>query len=467
MKAIVLLPVGVVVLGAGLAAGLVLGSLDQDMLPPVESEILVRADDGDVRTYTPESAAARIETLETLLRRQRERREFQAEREQAAPEARSDPEALLPQPPLMHPDGRPYTSDELRALARGSDDPELRAAAIRALRRVDSEDARTTLQAILADGTTPQDLRLLAAQMLARWPHRDHLPAELIAALQTETDPEIRRVLADGVASLRERGAWMREITGMLGDEADDEVRRSLLGAVARAARDPAAQQELLGIATSPLAKPEERQLALDALNRGRPDAETVAALMPLLSDGDPAVRADAFRILTGDRGMSLDTLQTGLDDTDPSVRATALWRGMNHFGRLSREKDADKGALASAARRAAQLATSDPDPGVRRAGISAARNLPKNLREKVLEAGRNDSDLAVRLSAYANSPRDVAVTATQDFVGALSSPARGLRDYAYQQLRRLHGIRVPYDAGWNPDARGAAIQEIQQTIGR
>ena len=60
-----------------------------------------------------------------------------------------------------------------------------------------------------------------------------------------------------------------------------------------------------------------------------------------------------------------------------------------------------------------------------------------------------------------------MAVGATQEFVGALSHPDRGLRDYAYMQLRRLYDLRVPYEGGWNPDARQAAIREIQQAIGR
>jgi HEAT repeat protein len=449
VKALYVLPLGIVAVGVGVATGLVLGSLDDGGVPPMEAEIVVREGDGE-------------------LRRSRERREsrFEDEEELGAVDGAGDPEALRPMPPLMHPDGRPYTNDELRALARGSKDPELRAAAIRALRRVDSEDARTTLQAIMNDEETPRDLQLLAAQMLIRWPHRDHLPGELIEALQNETDPELRRILAQGVGSLRERGVWMREISGMLGEETDPEVRRSLFGAVARTSRDPAAREQLLDVASNPAANLDERKWALGALNRGRPDGETVKALRPLLDDPDPAIRAQALRVLTGDRGMPLATLRSGLDDTDPSVRATALWRGMNHFNRLSKDKNANKGVINATANRAVQLATSDPDAGVRRAGVSAARNLPKKLREQVLAAGRNDSDLAVRLTAYASSSKKVAVQATDDFIGALSSPDRGLRDYAYNQLRRLHGIRVPFQGVWNDDARDAAITDIRAAIG-
>ncbi len=467
MRPIALLPVGAVLLGIGVATGLVLASFSEEPAALIESDVLVRTRDGDVRTYTAESAAARIESLESLLRRLRARNGAREEDPLGGFEdAAADAESLLPAPPLLRTDGRPYTNDELRALARGSKDEKLRAAAIRALRRVDSDDARTTLQAILADGESSAEIRLLAAQALARAPNRDHLPAELIAAMATETDPDIRRVLAGGVASLRERGAWMREIAGMLGEETDAEVRRALLGAVARSARDPAARQELLGIATSPGADPEERSWALGALTRGRPDRETIAALRPLLADRDPAVRVQALRVLTGDRGMPLATLREGLTDTDASVRATALWRGMNHFGRLAKDKKTNKGALNGVAQRAATLATSDPDAGVRRAGIVAARNLPKKLRERVLASGRKDADLAVRLSAYASSSRKVAKEATPEFLGALSSPDAGLRDYAYQQLRRLHDVRIPFQGGWNPDARAAAIDEIRAAVG-
>jgi len=468
VRPIVLIPFGVLILGAGLAAGLVAGSSADDDSIGVEAEVVVRDDDGGVRTLTTAAASARIESLESLLRRSRDRRAGRFDdddSEDGAAAIEIDAEALQPTPPLRHPDGRRYTPDEIRALARGSKDPEVRRAAILALRRIDTDDARTTLQAILADKETSADMRLLTAKVLANRPHRDHLPSELITALADETDPELRKVLARGVAGLRERGVWMREISAALGVETDPEVRRALLSAVARSSRDPAARAELLAIAISPLAPANERRTALGALTRRAPDKEMVAQLRPLLTDPDPAVRAQALNVLSRDRGMPLGTLRAGLADGDASVRATALWRGMNHFRRYSKDKRVPKGQLAAAAARVMKLATSDPDAGVRRAGISASRHLPKKQRATVLASGRNDSDLGVRLAAYAASGRKIALGATDQFLGALSAPDARTRDYAYSQLRRLHGVRVPFQGIWNTDARNTAITEIRAAI--
>jgi len=70
-----------------------------------------------------------------------------------------------------------------------------------------------------------------------------------------------------------------------------------------------------------------------------------------------------------------------------------------------------------------------------------------------------------VRLAAYAGSSRKVALSATDQFLGALSAPDARTRDYAYSQLRRLHGVRVPFQGIWNDDARAAAIQTIRTSV--
>lgn len=429
-----------------------------------EAEILVRTSDGDTRAYSPQSAAARIESLEGMLRRRGSRVARVSVDE--ATVAEEPPVAVFPnEPPLRHPtEDRPYTSSELTDLARHSDDPKLRAAAIRALRRVDDASARNALQEILDDPETPPELRLLAAHVIARPPHRDHLPSELIAAFQDESDPSVRRALANGVAGLRDRGAWMKEISGLLAEETDAEARAKLFRSVTRSSRDPAARAELLAIATAPGADPKERTAALWALTKGRPDKDMIAALRPLLDSADPATRAQTLRILAQDRKMPLGTLRKGLADKDPGVRATALNQGLRQIRSYRKDKK-QRGAYDAAVRTAVNLATGDPDASVRRAGVNSVWHLPTKQRNQVLAAGREDQDLAVRLSAFANSPRTVAVTATQDFVGALSSPDRSLRDYAYKQLRRLHGVREPYQSGWNAKARQEAIDEISREL--
>jgi hypothetical protein len=467
VKRIATVCVVVVFGGVGLAAGLVLGGgngWDADSVP--EQQVIVRAEDGEARGYSVAEAASRIESLEALLRRRDQRYTSRAASEdEEEEEVEEQPDPFRNEPPFVHPEGRPYTPDELRALARGAEDPDTRARAIRALRRVDSDEARETLQAILEDGETSDELRMIAAQVLARPPHRDHLPEELIEAFEGEENADIRRVLARGVATLRARGAWMREISALLQEETDPEARGALFHAVARTSRDPAARAELLAVATSPNADAAERRWALAALTRGRPDAAMVQELRPLLQAADPGVRAQALRILTADRGMPLATLRAGLSDADAAVRATALNGGLRHLGRLGRNKGSSKPAYKQTVGAVVRMATSDPDPAVRRAAVNNSWALPKKPRAALLEAGRKDDDVAVRLSAYAASPRNVAVTATRDFVGALSSPDASLRGFAYNQLRRLHGIRVPYQPNWNPKSRSAAIEDIEREL--
>lgn len=151
MKTIALVGGAAMLMALGVAVGVVLiapgpGPDERD------PEVLVVGPGAEPRSFTLEEAAARIESLETTIRRREQRSAFRAGMED--PESgdgdSTDGEAPRepPEPPLLHPDGRPYTADELTVLARGSENPVLRAQAIRALRRVDTDDARATLSTL-------------------------------------------------------------------------------------------------------------------------------------------------------------------------------------------------------------------------------------------------------------------------------------------------------------------------------
>ncbi len=468
MRNLALVLAGLGLAGLGVVVGSVVGSGGPAEVEAPQAEVLVRDDSGDLRALSPEEAAARIESLESLVQR-RERRYGSRADTSVQPEQETEEDDLMAslrvRLALVHPEGRPYTTPELRELALSSDDPVLRASAIRALRGDDSDEARATLQAVLSDGEAPKEVRLLAAQMLVRWPHRDHLPEELIEALSAETDPEIRLELTRGVTSLRARAAYMKEISELFREETDPSVRAALLRTLSQARRDPAARAELLHVATTPTAPAKERLAALRALTAGRPDADTVAMLEPLLKESDPAVRASALRILTSNRAMPLGTLRAGLADEDPSVRVTALAYGMHHTGRYWKDKKVDNALVKQTWGTVADLARSDPNADVRRAAVNSTGRLPKSQRNDVLTSAREDSDPFVRLTAYARSGGDIARTATQDFVGALASPDARLRTFAYRQLQRLHAVKEPYSGRWNDEARAEATQAIQREI--
>lgn len=448
--------------GAGFAVGTLVTDLGEPGFgagPVNGGEVHVTTADGDERNYTLTEAAARIEELEETVARRRRSRVREAQDAGITPE---DEEVEG----LFRPDGSPYPLQDVIRFALDPSDASMQLAAIRALRRFDDPKARATLQEIFDDPSAPSAVRVQAAKALARPPHRDYLPEELVAALEAEDDPAVRLELAVGVARLRERGAWMSEISELLDGETDPKVREHLFAAVARSARDPAAKAQLLEIAVSEGKSVEERRAALRALNRGRPSAELLAAVGPLLDDRDPTVRERALAIMAGSRKMSIATLDQGLADDDATVRARALQSGLRHLNRfLKNKKGVPRDAVAATVSNVVRLATSDPDPEVRRSGVSGVWSLPKREREPVLEAGRIDIDPRVRLTAYANSKKDVARSATPEFLSALDSDDKWLRDYAYRQLQRLHGVDAPYSSQWNDAARSRAVGEIRSQL--
>ncbi len=460
-------PAGLALLGAGALIGRSAAPTEPAGAEEARrAEVVVRTPGDEPRTFSAREAADRIERLERALERRRVEREREEEPdlEADAPSAAPVFPDTLP-PPLLRPDGRAYTAEEIRDLARSSTDPTLRRQAIQALRRDDSDAARGLLRELLADPETPPEMRVEAAASLARPPHRDKLPEELIAALREETDPSVRKALVLGVTRLRDRGAWMSEISGLLRDEHDSEVRRALFEAVARTARDPAARAELLAVATDSGASIDERRVAMAALARTRPDAASLRQLSGLREDPDPAVRARAVEILATARALSPGDLGAALGDENADVRRAALASGLAQLAAFQSNKAVPRPQVQALVQRAVDLATSDPDPAVRRAAVYGVGSLPQARREQVLAAARQDADLFVRVIAYARSPNEVARSGTGTFLGAMDSSDAALRDTAYRQLQRLHGLTVPYDTRWNAKARAAALSEIQRQL--
>ena len=459
--------------GVGVLVGSVVAG-GEGTPPEADSVVTVRDRAGEPEALTVEEAAARIESLEArLARRDRGRAEaapFPARAGGDGDDGASGDDGAGgsgsgPGAPLVHPEGRPYTFEELRDLALGSDDPELRASAIRALRADDSAAAREVLGRVLADMSAPTGLRALAARVLASRPHRDHVPEELITAYREETDTAVRRELLRGVTGLRDRRAWMSEISGLLAEEKDPAFRASLLRTLTRTTYDAAARQTLFELAIDEGADPKERRAALNALRNAKPSRESSRALRELLDSDDPRLRAGALRILSSSRGLGLATAMRGLRDPDAVVRITALERSMRQVRTLARDKNVSRDALAQAYARVQELARHDDDANVRRAAVNSIWNLPNAQRTSLLETARHDSDPFVRLTAYARSGRDVARTVTQDFVGALEHDDQRLRDFAYRQLRDLHGVREPFQAGWNRAARERAVEAIRRQV--
>jgi hypothetical protein len=428
---------------------------------PTEGEVVFRNQYGETRSVTAAEAAQRIEQLEASLARRRVRAD-PADEEAAAPAP------VASEPPvarLLRPDGKPYDETELRELAKTSSDPSLRAAAIRELRRADTDGARTALREILDDRSTPAALREEAAKALASPPNRDRLPEELVAALRAEADPAVRRALAEGVGRMAERDAWMVDIVAIVHGERDPDVRKALLQAVLRDARDPVARAELLAVGTDPGAPIDERRAALAALPRGRSDAETVAKVAALLSDPDARVRENAVAFVGSAEAISPSQLAAALADADAGVRRAAISAGLNRLPQFTSDASVARQEVNDLVAAAARLAASDPDASVRRAAIQQAGRLPADVRAQVIAAGRDDTDLFVKLTAYARSPETVARQGTPLFVGALESGDPGIRDFAYRQLQRIAGVTAPFDARWNRKAREEAIAKIRADL--
>jgi hypothetical protein len=466
MKAILLVPAGFALLAVGAVAGHQLATSDHETAAPpsapVDAEVTFKNQYGETRTVTAAEAAERIERLEAAVARRRRNEEPDAAEAAAAPTTTGDPPSTSG---LVKKDGTPYSAAELRDLAKSSDDPALRVAAIRELRRDDTDESRAVLQSILGDKSASSEVREAAATSLATPPNRDKLSEELVAALSGEGDAAVRRALAQGVSRMRDRDAYMPEIVAALQTERDADVRKSLLFAVVRDARDPVARAALLAVAVDSGASLDERRAAIEALPRGRADADTIAKSTDLLKDPDPRIRASAVAIVASAQAISPSALSSALADDDPGVRRAALNAGLGRLPQFANDKSILRADYQQLVDTAVRIAATDPDASVRRSAIQQVGNLPKTARDQILDAGRNDSDLFVKLTSYARSPDPVAKSGTNLFVGALDAKEQDIRDFAYRQLQRLDGVTAPFDSRWNAKARATAIDKIRQDL--
>lgn len=464
MSRLLLLLGGAALFATGAAAGGILSSGPETEPAPPPARVVFRARDGAERELTPAEAAARIERLEAVAAR--------TPRPRAAPSEEEEEEGVEPPPPPpaevlqipvpTRPDGRQYTTTELRDLATSpTTEPALRLSAIRALRRDDSPEARTILATLLEDPKTPLDARIEAAKSLSKPPHRDATPDELVRLLSApDLPPDVRREVADGLTRLRDRGAWMSEISAQLGKESDPEVRKLLFDSVQRSAWDPAAKQELLAIAGNSSASLDDRRAAVVALARQGGDRKVLDTLRPLLTDNDAGLRENAVLALARADRLSSEQLGAALLDDQPAVRAAAL------AARLPGGKNVPKEAREQLLATAVKLASGDASPDVRRAALGWTGAMPKEVREEVLERARNDSDPLVRIEAYQRSPSDVVRQDQNRVLADLDSADARVRDAAYRLVVRTWNVDVPYRAAWNPKARAEALQAIRAQVG-
>lgn len=468
MKPVLALIAASAVFATGIVAGLAvstegsIGGEDDsgDGSAAALARVVVKSKDGESRELSLAEAAARIERLEAqVARTARPRAAVPDEDDEES--ARPLPSPDLPDVPIpKKPGGAPYSFVELRDLARNSADPVLRLAALRALRRDDSPEARTTLGELLADVKTPLDLRIEAAKALAKPPHRDAAPEELVALLSSPDLPgDVRREIADGVVRLRDRGAWMPQIASRLGKETDAEVRKLLFEAVQRSAGDPAAKAELLSVAANAGASRDERRLAVQALVRLGNDPKVFEALAPLLTSDDAGLRGDAVLALARGGRLSLDRITAALADENAAVRAAAF------AARVPGGKDIPKEQRDAAITMAARIATADADADVRRSALAWVSSMPKETAAQVLESARNDPDPLVQIEGYSRSPQSFAKAQPERLVSQLDSPDPRARDAAYRLVVKVWGVDVPYRASWNPKARAAAVLAIRAQV--
>ena len=337
-----------------------------------------------------------------------------------------------------------------------SDDPEVRAMAVRALGRLEDRGRIAQLGEMLDD--PDPEVRMAAATAMAQSVYGDDpgsvLP-HLAARIEHETDPEVLGGLATNLGRLSFRSAEQRAAGGSalaaagqrLRELVDDSGPLGWLGlargieAFARSAgTGDALSQELLEIARSltngdtTIARQPGmvriRRLAAAALthaNRLAPED-----MARLLADADWGVRRQALIAATRHGTAAAEAIPAGLGDPGPSVRVEAL-------------RAHDEWARPAAGCAALLAALDDPDPDV----VATALGL---LGVPCAEAGAQRQALASRVAALGDNDSD------------WRGPARALQALAGiapgevgDEIRRFARHGNPFVRAWAARAAGRA----------
>lgn len=320
-------------------------------------------------------------------------------------------------------DARPAGGPALETLIHGTRTPgapALRAAAVRALGRLETPDVADRILPLLADPSA--DVRAEAANALAQAVHRGDgtaALAPLLARTDEEHDPWVRGVLARSLGRLRLHGE-ARRIAGF-----------AVVGLTRLHGHEDALPEQLEGAA-----------LGLESFARKR-GAErvgpTVAArIRELTTYGDASkggrIRELALLALTSTGEGTDADVATALSDTDPAVRRV----GAALLARLGPTPD-----LALVDR-----ALSDAAPAVRLEGVRAAATRPRDdaTCRRLVGAFQEDADTGVRLVAadalaWPCPPASDAVTTLNQSAAAVpdgSGSAWHVPTHAFVALARV-----------------------------
>jgi HEAT repeat protein len=248
----------------------------------------------------------------------------------------------------------------------------------------------------------------------------DAAALSVVRRATTDADPAVRRVSVEILGESGTPGAGA-ELERALADD-DAAVRHAALRALTGLELEGIAH--VAGECGRLLADddPAVRLAAMELWARGPQDGAD--AVEPLLSDEDPRVRARVATLLLRSRARDRAevTLEAMIRSNDPVWRAEAVrsWVG------------ADKGA------RVAAGAAADPDPGVRRAALSALAGSREEASIHALVAALGDAEPSLRAAAV-----DALVATGEAAVPALTSATSHpeLMDGATHALARLGAL--------------------------
>ena len=180
------------------------------------------------------------------------------------------------------------------------------------------------LTAALAD--SDPTVGLAAAKALAEGIGPEALPA-LRARLSTESDPAVRRQLIETLGVQKDPEALHVFTKIALDEKADADFRDTAISAVANIGGDEA-KKTIVQLASAKLSEPATRKVIEAAGDMKATDA--APAILPRLSDPDPAIRGAAAKTLNalGHKSWAAgtaDALLALLDDKDSKIVTAAI----------------------------------------------------------------------------------------------------------------------------------------------